>query len=362
MTKGRSGGTRNAGATRHIWPLCVLALLAPAVLAAQSVDLAVGPVGGPGTGTVGVAATYTVPVTGAGATGVWVTTVFTPAVTFSAGGSSAGCAANTAAGDAATTVSCPWSGSNVSIQVTPQSPGTLNIVAGVIGGQYDPVMTNNSASKTTAVSPGTPTVSVVSPTAGPTAGGTLLSIYGTNFVAGATVKLGTTLATGVTVQSSTSITATTPAHAAGAVNVVVTNPDGHAGTLTNGFTYGGRRFYTVAPCRVLDTRNPNGPFGGPALSANTTRTFTVTGQCGVPTTAKSVAINIAVTGASSGGSLTLYGTGIPQPGTSVINYGAGQTRANNAVLNLGSAGDFVVYCSQGSGTVNFFLDVYGYFQ
>jgi hypothetical protein len=41
----------------------------------------------------------------------------------------------------------------------------------------------------------------------------------------------------VTVVSSTSITATAPAHAAGAVNVVVTNTDGKSGTLTNGYTY-----------------------------------------------------------------------------------------------------------------------------
>ena len=48
-------------------------------------------------------------------------------------------------------------------------------------------------------------------------------ITGTGFLAGATVKLGGTAATGVTVVNSTSITATTAAHAAGAVNVVVTN-------------------------------------------------------------------------------------------------------------------------------------------
>jgi len=39
------------------------------------------------------------------------------------------------------------------------------------------------------------------------------------------------------VASSTSITATTPAHAAGTVNVVVTNTDGQSGTLTNGFSF-----------------------------------------------------------------------------------------------------------------------------
>jgi len=51
------------------------------------------------------------------------------------------------------------------------------------------------------------------------------------------VTFGGTAATNVSVVSSTQITATTPAHAAGAVNVVVTNTGGPSGTLTNGFTY-----------------------------------------------------------------------------------------------------------------------------
>ena len=82
-----------------------------------------------------------------------------------------------------------------------------------------------------------PTVTSISPTSGTTAGGTAVSITGTGFLAGATVKLGGTSATGVTVVNSTTITATTPAHAAGAVNVVVTNTDAQSGTLTNGYTY-----------------------------------------------------------------------------------------------------------------------------
>ena len=77
----------------------------------------------------------------------------------------------------------------------------------------------------------------VSPNNGPAAGGTGVTITGANFVSGATVTFGGTAATSVVVTNSTTITATTPAHAAGAVNVVVTNPDTQTGTLTNGFTY-----------------------------------------------------------------------------------------------------------------------------
>src|SRR4029077_2020883 len=82
-----------------------------------------------------------------------------------------------------------------------------------------------------------PSVSSVSPNNGPVAGGTGVTITGTNFVSGATVTFGGTAATNVVVTNGTTITATTPAHAAGAVTVTVTNPDTQSGNLANGFTY-----------------------------------------------------------------------------------------------------------------------------
>ena len=91
----------------------------------------------------------------------------------------------------------------------------------------------------TAVSNPPPTVSGISPASGTAVGGTAVTITGTGFLAGATVSLGGTPATGVAVVSSTSITAITPAHAAGAVDVVVSNAEQHAGTLPNGYTYTG---------------------------------------------------------------------------------------------------------------------------
>jgi glucose/arabinose dehydrogenase len=82
-----------------------------------------------------------------------------------------------------------------------------------------------------------PTVTAISPNTGPTNGGTTVNVTGTGFLSGATVKLGGTSATSVAVVSGTSITAITPAHAAGAVSVQVTNTDAQSGTLTSGFTY-----------------------------------------------------------------------------------------------------------------------------
>ena len=85
-----------------------------------------------------------------------------------------------------------------------------------------------------------PTVSSVSPNSGPVAGGTAVTITGTNFAAGATVTFGTAAATNVVVVNSTTITATTPAGSVGAVTVTVTNAGGQSGSLASGFTYIGQ--------------------------------------------------------------------------------------------------------------------------
>ena len=85
---------------------------------------------------------------------------------------------------------------------------------------------------------GAPTLDSVSPPAGPVSGGNSVSISGHGFETGATVSFGGVAATSVIVNSAVSITAVTPAHSAGKVNVVVTNGDGQSATLPNGYTYG----------------------------------------------------------------------------------------------------------------------------
>jgi autotransporter-associated beta strand protein len=81
-----------------------------------------------------------------------------------------------------------------------------------------------------------PTITSIVPASGLLAGGTNITINGTNFAAGATVQFDGVLATGVTV-TSTSITCTTPAGAQGPADVVVTNVDYLAATSTAGFIY-----------------------------------------------------------------------------------------------------------------------------
>ncbi|MBL8922160.1 MAG: IPT/TIG domain-containing protein [Myxococcaceae bacterium] len=82
-----------------------------------------------------------------------------------------------------------------------------------------------------------PEPQTIFPAEGPTGGGTMFTIAGRNFSAGAKVFFGATEATTAMVQSPTVITGTTPARAAGVVDVRVQNPDGQSGTLTMAFTY-----------------------------------------------------------------------------------------------------------------------------
>jgi large repetitive protein len=64
-----------------------------------------------------------------------------------------------------------------------------------------------------------------------------VTIQGKAFVEGVRVTFGGVAATAVTLADETSVTAVAPAHAAGAVDVVVTNPDKQSATLKDGFTY-----------------------------------------------------------------------------------------------------------------------------
>jgi hypothetical protein len=120
-------------------------------------------------------------------------------------------------------------------------------------------------------------------------------------------------------------------------------------------------FFTLVPCRLLDTRNPAGTYGGPALGAGQTRVLPVAGQCGIPGSARAVAFNVTVTQPSAGGNLRLFAAGAPAPLASSLNYGAGQTRGNNGVVGLGAPG-LAIRCSQASGTAHVILDVNGYFE
>jgi subtilisin family serine protease len=115
-------------------------------------------------------------------------------------------------------------------------------------------------------------------------------------------------------------------------------------------------FYSVEPCRVVDTRTTGG-----ALSCGTERVVPMTGACGVPADAKAVSVNLTATDASTSGNLRLFAAGSPQPLVSSLNYVPGVNRANNAISPLNASGQMAILCSP-TGTVNAIVDVNGYFR
>lgn len=119
-------------------------------------------------------------------------------------------------------------------------------------------------------------------------------------------------------------------------------------------------FYTVTPCRVLDTRNPS---DGPAIFPAERRRIVLAGKCGIPATAKSVSINLTVVNPSAAGFLSLYPADATPPATSTISFRQGLVRGNNAVIGLGADGGMTVFCfMEDFGSVDFIVDVNGYFQ
>ncbi len=124
----------------------------------------------------------------------------------------------------------------------------------------------------------------------------------------------------------------------------------------------GADFYTVTPCRAVDTRAAVGPSGGPALTPGGARYFTLAGSCAVSTSAAAVSVNVTVVAPTGAGSLNAYPTGIAAPPTSALNFGVGSTRANNAVVSLGAGGGIVVAAAMASGAVDVIVDVNGYFD
>ena len=129
-------------------------------------------------------------------------------------------------------------------------------------------------------------------------------------------------------------------------------------------------FYPLTPCRVVDTRGPVGPQGGPALSANTVRNFAIinVNGCGVPTTAKAASVNITAILATDLGDLRVFPYQSPVPLASVINFSpADFALANGAVIPIANIGglDISVQTDMApgsNGAVHLVVDVTGYFQ
>ena len=119
------------------------------------------------------------------------------------------------------------------------------------------------------------------------------------------------------------------------------------------------QFIPITPCRIADTRNAAGAFGGPELAAAATRTFNVPqSACGIPSTATAYSLNVTVVPIASLGYLSIWPAGEPQPVVSTLNSGDGRVKANATITPAGTNGGVSVYASDAT---QFILDIDGYF-
>ena len=120
----------------------------------------------------------------------------------------------------------------------------------------------------------------------------------------------------------------------------------------------------VTPCRVVDTRNPDGTFGGPAITGGTARSFPLAqsgNPCDIPSNAVAYSVNVTLVTINHGhvGYLTIWPTGEGQPVVSTMNSPDGRTKANAAIVPAGApSGAVSVYLTE---TANVILDIDGYF-
>lgn len=120
----------------------------------------------------------------------------------------------------------------------------------------------------------------------------------------------------------------------------------------------GGDFFTVTPCRLLDTR-----LSAPLSSGGSLR-LKATGACGIPATAVALAVNVTVLQPTASGRLSVF-PGDVAAETSTLNFQANETRANNATLRLSYDGAGTLRLNPvmpAGGTVHVAVDVTGYYE
>ena len=242
---------------------------------------------------------------------------------------------------------------NSNTQITATTPagsaGTVDVTVSTVGG----TSATSAADQFTYVP--APTVTSISPTSGPTSGGTTVTITGTNFSGATAVTFGGTAASGFTVNSNTQITATAPAQAAGTIDVRVTTGGGTSATsAADQFTYVSAPTVTsVSPTAgptaggtsvVITGTNLSGAtavtFGAtaaPGFTVNSATQITATAPAGTGT----VDVRITTVGGTSATSAADQFTYVPAPTVTSISPTSGPQAGGTTVTltgtNLGGA-------------------------
>ena len=233
---------------------------------------------------------------------------------------------------------------------TPTGTGTFNFVLKSTdstggGGPYAKTI---SISLTINALP-VPTVSSISPTTGPTTGGSSVIITGTNLTGATAVRFGATNATGFTVNSSTQITATAPA-GTGTVDVRATTSGGTSATsAADQFTYVAAPTVTsISPTSGPATGGTTVIISGTNFSGATAVTFGATAATGfsvlsatqitatAPAGSGTVDVRITTGGGTSATSAADQYTYIAAPTVSSISPTSGPATGGSSVIITGA--------------------------
>jgi len=111
-------------------------------------------------------------------------------------------------------------------------------------------------------------------------------------------------------------------------------------------------FYTVPPCRLVDTRS------GSPLAAGVLASFPAAGSCGIPADAQALAVNLTAVDPSAAGYLRVFPSGAPLPTARNVSFAALQRRASASIVALGVAGEINAWSTSAT---HLLVDVTGYF-
>ena len=154
-----------------------------------------------------------------------------------------------------------------------------------------------------------------------------------------------------------------PAGTNGSISAFVSNQS-HLVLDINGYfappgAANAQRFFAVTPCRLLDTREAAGEFGGPVLAAGQARSYRLPlASCGLPGAAAAFSLNATVVPTAALGFLTLWPTGSAQPNVSTLNAVEDAVVANAAIVPAGTAGAVSSFVTSQTHLI---LDTNGYF-
>jgi len=118
--------------------------------------------------------------------------------------------------------------------------------------------------------------------------------------------------------------------------------------------------YPLTPCRVADTRGPNGPLGGPYLEGGVVRNFPIleASSCNIPSSAQAYSLNFTAVPHGPLDYLTAWPSGQSQPPTITLTDPTGTVVADAGIVAAGVDGAIAVYPSNDTDLV---IDIDGFF-